>query len=444
METDSFLRFFFACKRRFKRFSLEKIAAYQLKEAQKLVKFIVSKSTFFSEYFRTADLSAVWTLPTVNKRIMMENLTAYNTVGLTKEELLAFTTRVEKEERYGERLKGFNVALSSGTSGNRGIVITSPAEEKYLQAAFFARFSFPRVLRMRWAFLLRITTPAFQVKKFGQQLTHFSLKLPLEVLRQRLESFQPNILSAPPSMLKILAKEIQEERLTIQPKRVVSYAEVLEPELKTELEEIFHTPIHQIYQASEGALGLTCKAGSLHINEDLVKLQLLNKDGTDTLPGTPSFQSVVTDLHKTSQPIVRFELNDIITISPEKCSCGSSFRVIEHIMGRADDMFWGERKDTNELQYIFPDYIRRAIIISSEHIEEYQAIQKSPTKVLVRVLLQRKERKNEKLTETLQKNIAQVFTSYKCQPPRVEVRFEAPVKNRFSGKLIRIHRAFEV
>jgi len=64
--------------------------------------------------------------------------------------------------------------------------------------------------------------------------------------------------------------------------------------------------------------------------------------------------------------------------------------------------------------------------------------------VVVRVLLQRKEMKNEELAETLQKNIARVFNSYKCRTPRVEVRFEAPIKNRFSGKLIRIHRAFEV
>ncbi|MHA1188529.1 MAG: hypothetical protein ACTSSK_17040, partial [Candidatus Heimdallarchaeota archaeon] len=172
VETDSFLRFFFGCKRRFKRFSTEQIQNYQLEQTQNLVRYVVKNS------------------------VMMDNLSDYNTLGLNKEELIAFTTRIEQEKNYSERFQGINVAMSSGTSGNKGIVITSPYEEKYLQAALFSRFSFPRIVRIKWAFLLRITTPAFQVSKFGQQLTHVSLQHTLETIRKKLQDFQPNILSA--------------------------------------------------------------------------------------------------------------------------------------------------------------------------------------------------------------------------------------------------------
>ncbi|MCK5046138.1 MAG: hypothetical protein KAS22_06135, partial [Candidatus Heimdallarchaeota archaeon] len=226
-ETDSFIRFFFSCRRRFKRMNSTQLKEFQAKKGKEIVEFVVKNSPFFKEYYADSDLNDVWNLPIVNKKIMMDNLTDYNTVGLTKEDLVNFLDKIEQEKNYSERFHGFNVAMSSGTSGSKGVVITSPTEENYLQAVFFARFSFPRILRIKWAFLLRVTTPAFQVSKFGQRLTHISLLLPLEEIRNKLQKFQPNILSAPPSMLKILAKEVKEKRLSIKPKRLVSYAEVL-------------------------------------------------------------------------------------------------------------------------------------------------------------------------------------------------------------------------
>ena len=444
LETDSFLRFFFGCKRRFRRFSTDQIQKYQLIHAQKIVRFAVEKSSFFSNHFQNHKLEDVWNLPVINKKVMMDNISEYNTLGFSNNELIDFATRIEQEKNYSERFKGINIAMSSGTSGNKGIVITSPYEEKYLQAALFSRFSFPKILQIKWAFLLRITTPAFQVSKFGQKLTHVSLQLTLEMIRNKLQEFQPNILSAPPSMLKILAKEVNENRLDIKPKRLVSYAEVLEPDIQEEIEQVFKTKVHQIYQGSEGAFAMSCKHGSLHINEDLVKMQMLNTDGSNTMPGEPCVKLIVTDLHKKSQPIIRYELNDVIVISPEKCSCGSSFRVIEQIMGRADDLFWGQREGSSESQFIFPDYIRRAIISSSDEIEEYQAIQKSHQKVTVRLILKSKDTDKEQLIAKIQQSIQQVFSSYNCAIPSVDIRLEPPIKNPNSEKLIRIQRDFSV
>ena len=218
----------------------------------------------------------------------------------------------------------------------------------------------------------------------------------------------------------------------------------MQPDIQTEIEAAFKTPVHQIYQGSEGSIALTCKYGSLHINEDLIKLQLNNQDGSETESGQPCFQSIVTDLHKKSQPIIRYELNDIITISPEKCHCGSNFRVIEQIMGRADDLFWAYGVNTNELQYIFPDYIRRAIINSNNNINEYQAIQKKYDKVIVRVEMKSENFNKESVTNQLKLALQKVFNSHRCIIPEIEIRFEKPVRNPESKKLVRISREFSI
>jgi putative adenylate-forming enzyme len=172
-------------------------------------------------------------------------------------------------------------------------------------------------------------------------------------------------------MLKIIAREKEEGRLSVKPLKLISYAEVLYPDVKDYLKRVFGCEVHEIYKCSEGAIAITCRYGSLHVNEDVVALQLFDKDGAPATPGKPCHKLIVTDLHKSSLPIIRYELNDIITISTQKCECGSNFRVIEKINGRADDLFWGIRKSDKTKHFIFQDYISRAIISVSGNIEEF-------------------------------------------------------------------------
>jgi len=373
---------------------------------------------------------------------MMANLTDYNTIGLTKDEILNFCLEIEKSRDYSRRLKGVNIGMSSGTSGNKGVEIVTPREENYMKAALLARFDFPKNEKINLAFILRVSAPAFNLDKFGHKLTYISQLNSIEEIRKQLEALGPNVISAPPSMLKIIGREVEAGRLLINPQRLIAYAEILYPDVKDYLEKVFKCSVHQIFKCTEGPIAISCKRGELHINEDLVLVETLNNDGTYTAPGQACQKLIVTDLHKTAQPIIRYELNDLITISKHKCQCGSNFRVIENIQGRADDLYWARNTETNEWQYIFPDYISRAIISASEHIDEYQAIQNSPDEVLVKIKLKEGATPAQFEGQTLISNICNVFKAYKCKTPNVELVFSDPTYNKNSHKLIRIQRNF--
>ncbi|MHA1873025.1 MAG: F390 synthetase-related protein [Candidatus Heimdallarchaeaceae archaeon] len=441
---NNFFAFFLACKYRFKNLKGEKLHSYQINRLKKIVAYSVKNSLFFKKYYSNYDINKVFSLPTVNKYIMMENLSEYNTVGFKKEELINFCLEVEKSRDYSKRYKNYNVAMSSGTSGNKGIVITSPKEERYLKAAFFSRFPFPKTLKLNIAFILRVSTPAFNINKFGQKLTYFSLLDPLEKIVNNLNSLQPNILSAPPSMLNLLAGELNEGKLHIKPKKIISYAEILYPDIRQKVEETFGIRIDEIYQASEGPIAMSCKHGSLHVNEDLIAVQTLNKDGSPTEKGELCHQLVVSDLYKTSQPIIRFELNDMIRISAEKCTCGSGFRVIDEIVGRTDDLLVGFNSSTGQVQYIFPDYIRRAIISSSENVVEYQAIQTSKNRLEISIQLSKDEEEFPNIKEMIKRAIEHVFEIYNCEIPNVVVKISKSQLHPVSKKLIRIQRSFSI
>ena len=444
LETKYFLVFYFLCKSRFRNFNENDIKKYQNNRVKKIAEYAVAHSKFYKEYFSGFNLNNFTSLPVIYKKLMMENLTDFNTVGLSKDEILNFCLEVEKTRDFSKRLRGLNIGMSSGTSGNKGVEIVTPREENYMKAALFARFDFPKNEKINLAFILRVSAPAFNLDKFGHRLTYISQLNSIDEIDKQLEEIDPNVISAPPSMLKLIAAEAENGRLSVNPKRLISYSEILYPDVKDYLIKVFKCPVHQIYKCTEGPIAISCKHGQLHINEDLVLVETLNNDGTITSPGQPCQKLIVTDLHKKSQPIIRYALNDIITISPGMCKCGSCFRVIENIQGRADDLFWAKNIITNEWQYIFPDYISRAIISASEDINEYQAIQSTPDDVLVRIQLRNGADQDKFDIKEVIENINIVFREYNCRLPKISIVFEKPEFNRNSNKLIRIHRDFNI
>jgi putative adenylate-forming enzyme len=327
--------------------------------------------------------------------------------------------------------------MSSGTSGNKGVEIVTKEEENYMKAALFARFDFPKKEKINLAFILRVSAPAFTLDKFGHKLTYVSQLDTIENINRQLEKINPNIISAPPSMLKIIANEYEKGNLSINPGRLISYAEVLYPDVKKYLEQVFKCPVHQIYKCTEGPIAISCKFGSLHINEDLVALQALDDNGAPISPGQPSKKLIITDLHKKALPVIRYELNDIITISKEKCRCRSEFRVIEEIQGRADDIFWGIRKEDNKEHFIFQDYISRMIITTSDDIEDFQAIQKDYYHIVLRIMLKNGSDKYS-VSEKLATGLKKIFSGYHCFEPEVEIIFGEPLRNQYSNKLARV------
>ena len=443
-ESNSFLIFYLLSRYRFKHFTEKQIKDYQKSKLNIVTDYAFRHSKFFNALYSGCDINAFESLPIISKKTMMENLTDYNTLGLTKEKILDFCLEIEKSRDYSKRLDGINIGMSSGTSGNKGVEIVTPREEMYMKAALLARFDIPKGEKMNVAFILRVSAPAFSLGILGHRLTYVSQLNSIENISSRLQDINPNILSAPPSMLKLIAKEVEEKRLNIKPKRLITYAEIIYPDVRNYLKEVFNCPLHEIYKCTEGPIAMTCKHERLHINEDLVFVETFNKDGSKTIPGNPCEKLVITDLHKRAQPIIRYHLNDIITVSPKKCECGSNFRVIENIQGRSDDLLWGRKINRDSMQFIFPDYITRAIITSSENIDEYQVVQTSPQDMTIKIDLKDKAQEKNFERDVLIKNMENLFVEYKCEKPRIEIKFEKPEANKNSNKLARIQRNFEI
>jgi putative adenylate-forming enzyme len=437
MITRSFPAFYLLSKYRFRYWTDQDIRRHQEKRRVRAVNFAIAHSPFFRRLYSGYDPADFQSLPCVDKLMMMDNLSDYNTLSLDKDELIRFALQVEENRDFSSRFHGINIGMSSGTSGNKGIIITTPREEKYLKAMYASRLVLPKKEKLNGAFILRVNTPAFKYERFGNKLSYVSQLQTMEQIRLQLTDIEPNVISAPPSMLHLLAREKEAGRLPVRPKILYSYAEVLEHGVRKFLEKAFNCPVHEVYQGSEGTYAMTCSHGNLHINEDMVFLELLDADGQPTEDGEPCCRLLVTDLYKKSQPIIRHAISDILTIEPGKCACGSGFRVIRRIQGRADDMIWGLRNGSHAKHFIYQDYISRRIISTSDEIIDYQVIQESYDLIRIRIELRSGANRPE-IIPLIRKGIQEIFATYDCILPEVAIETGGLIVNQNSGKLTRV------
>lgn len=344
---------------------------WQEKKVKKHLQWVQKNSSFYHELWKEKTLDHWREFPIIDKLSMMEHFDTLNTASITKKEAFSVALEGETSRNFSPTIHSVTVGLSSGTSGNRGIFLVSP-EERVKWAATVLQKTLPSSLftSQRIAFFLRANSNLYSSVQKGP--IHFSFYDLLEEVERHilsLNQYQPTILIGPPSLLRLLAKKQEAGSLTISPIKIVSVAEVLDPIDETYLSSVFKQKIHQVYQCTEGFLATTCSYGTLHLNEDLVVIQ---KEYIDKKMG--KFIPIITDFSRTTQPIIRYRLNDILTEKKESCLCGSPFTALSSIDGRQDDLFYFKQIDGTSVP-VFPDFIRRCILFSSHEITEFRIIQ---------------------------------------------------------------------
>jgi putative adenylate-forming enzyme len=436
------LKFMLLAKWRFKHWNTAQIKRHQNKEAQKLVNYAKKHSKFYSDFFFETDTTDYLNLPFMNKKLYMENFTDLNTKGLTKEECIQYCLKIEKERDFSRYYKRYLVGMSTGTSGNKGIEFATKYETLMMQFLIYIRFPFPKTRKYHLAFILRVFSPGFSHDGRRLKISYVNPLNKMETIIEQLNELNPNLISGPPSVLQILGKARKEGWLNIKPLAIISYGEVLSDDVRKILSQDFDCPVYEVYKCSESLIGISCKHGNLHINEDTTLVEVHDQQSQPVRPGTPGFV-VVSDFIKYGTPIIRYQLNDLITIDPEPCSCGSKFRVIKQVHGRADDAFLGRSVKTGEHQFILPDFIRRSIVRSSNQIQEYNAIQKSPTHLIVKLQFKSdiEAVSHQEIENLIKKNIADIFSMHESIVPEINFQYEV-LKHDFDNKLRRIRRDF--
>jgi putative adenylate-forming enzyme len=387
-----------------------------------------------SPFYRSYAGKPLGEYPFADKALAYDAFDRINTRGLKRDELIALALSSESSRDFSATLGEIAVGLSSGTSGRRGLFVTSRQERRRYAGAVLAKGLRGSLLRgRRVALLLRANNPLYEAVNRSRriQFGFFDLLAPFERNLAALEAFAPNVLIGPPQALRLVADAVASGRIRLGPEQIVAGAEVLERADALAIEAAFGVQLDQIYQATEGFLGITCHRGTLHLNEDGI---IFERHVIDRASGR--FMPIVTDLWRSTQPVVRYRLDDVLVERSEACPCGSVFAAIARIEGRADDILLLPRIDGDALVPVMPDFVRDGLALVHDRVADYRVIQHDPGEI--EVLVQGPS--TEAARSTALEVLARVFAAAHVRMP--SVRFGATIPRDLSRKLRRVERRF--
>ncbi len=133
-----------------------------------------------------------------------------------------------------------------------------------------------------------------------------------------------------------------------------------------------------------GAVVRLHRGRGAHVNADLAILEVVDDNNQPVPPGTEGSKVLLTNLYNRVQPIIRYEIDDRITMSAKPCGCGNLLPRIEKISGRSKDLLFIETDDgkRRELPYF-------VIVAGLHHVlemAEHQIVQTGPRNFLIRAV----------------------------------------------------------
>lgn len=283
---------------------------------------------------------------------MRTRLGDWNSLGLSAAAINDGAEAAENGES-GEVRDGVFAGFSTGSSGTRGAFLSGGDERARYMGQSLAKLLPGSLLRRRRIGLcLRANNALYrEVSRAGPfTFQYFSLAAEPAERAREIETFAPDIFIAPSHVLADLARRANTGTFAASRfERLYYGAEPMGAAERDWVTQALSARPDPIYQATEGFLGAACKHGALHLNEDSIAFEFERVGSSDR------YRPIITDLRRTSQPMVRVRLDDLVQLMDAPCACGSPLRAIEPIEGRIGDVWrWGDA-------VVFPREVETAI-----------------------------------------------------------------------------------
>ena len=426
--------------------SSENIRKLQGKKLKKLVNYARKNSPYFKELYKNVgDDFKLEDLPPTNKVAMMANFDAYITDrSITMDRIEDYTKDIENVGRMID--DKYLIFKTSGSTGNPATILYDKKNIDVSSAVaalrtFARKEDFKKFLKSgkktagvfaNYGFYLACGMSRYLQLKMPKKKNKITVDVNAkeDKIIKELNDFKPSMLSGYPSNLALLADY---KELSISPDVVITGGELLTDEIRKKLSDRFSCYVQTHYSCTEaGEIACECSVGHLHINEDWVIVEPVDKDNNPVGFGVRSDKVLITNLSNYIQPFIRYELTDRIIVHNEKCKCGKNSCWLE-IEGRTDDILEFE----NGVSIAPMSFYK--ILEEIHEIKRFQLIQRSKDKLELRLLTDERDVAFRKATNDLQ----EFLHSKEIYNVEVSLSEEAPKANKVSGKFKHIFKDFE-
>lgn len=349
--------------------SREDLEALQLERLQALVKRVYQKIPFYKESFDKAGINP-------------EDIKSL--ADLTK---LPFTVKQDMRDAYPfglfavPRKDVVRVHCSSGTTGTATVVGYTQKDlenwgDSFARALYGAGCGPDSTLQIAYGYGL--FTGGLGAHNGGERAGCTVLPMSTGNTKRQvrlMKDFDVDCLCCTPSYALNIAEVAQEEGYDIHEFPIhagILGAEPCSEATRAEIEQKMGIQVYDIYGLSEVmGPGVACeceKQHGLHVCEDQFIIEILDPKTLQPVPDGEWGEVVFTTLCKECSPLVRYRTRDISRILVGECECGRTFRRMDRIAGRTDDMMI--LRGVN----VFPSQIEEEIVSFPEIAPQYQLI----------------------------------------------------------------------
>lgn len=383
------------------------LQSIQDRRLRRLLRYAKAHSPYYARRFDGLDVAhcRLTDLPTLRKAGMMASFDEI--VTDRRIQRAGIEGFVAEPHNLGKLYLGqYGISHTSGSQGQPALIVQ---DKTALMQTFAVQFSRGTRLSNRWApHLHRLWNPARMAvvtqqpgfypsgAAFGYlppaakpffKVLHLSVFDPIGENVAKLNAFRPEFIVGYTSSLEQLAREELQGRLKLVEtgalKQLTNISEPLPESAFRFLQEAFRVPVTNEYAMGECmCLSSGCvQSSSSHLNSDMAILEVVDRENRPVPPGKPGSKVLITNLYNLVQPFIRYEVDDIVTMSPAPCSCGSPFPLIASVTGRDKDKLWisinGAARD-------LPYYIFLAALHRELNLAEHQVLQTGVNTFVVR------------------------------------------------------------
>ncbi len=415
----------------------QQLESYQVDALRSLREYSYAHSPFYQQFHKGLYDSSLQELPVLTKAIMMEHFDELVTDrAIRLEEAKTHIRTLTGDEHF---LGRYRVNATSGSSGHPGIFLFNSAEWITVLASFARAREWGGVkldLTRRVKTATVASTTAFHMSTRVNATAHswwmpeirLAASEPKDFIVERLNAWQPEVLIAYASMMRILAEEQLARRLQIRPRAVLTSSEVLTEETRRRIVQAWGERLFNQYAATEcGSLAAECDHHrGMHLMEDLVIIEVVDQNDRPVPPGVYGDKLLITVLFNRTQPLIRYELSDSVRLSPVPCPSGHPFALIDGIQGRVEDVlsFPGATGGTVNIHPLVFSRIMDTLPVSG-----WQVVQEADR---LRVLLSGVRGAFE--DEALADSLRQALTEQGVLVPGVEVQRVESIPKTAAGK----------
>ena len=416
--------------------SRARLEAFQAGRLRELRRFAYERSVFYRRFHQGLEDAPLAMLPVLTKGELMASFSELVTApGVRLEQIRAYLDALRSDDRF---LGKFWVSRTSGSTGLPGIFLSNREEwstviASYSRAQEWAGIGASPFRRTRLG-VVSSRVPWHQSSRVGMSVDspfvpvrRFDATQALSDIVAGLNAWQPENLVAYASMARVLADEQLAGRLRISPRAVMCASEVLTPEAAARIERAWGIVPFNVYAATETAGAASeCRHHRMHLYEDLVIIEVVDEKNRGVPVGTLGAKVLVSVLFSRTQPLIRYEMSDCVSLATGACECGMPFGLIKSIEGRTEDSL-SLRSPRGAEVVVHPNVFHR--LLEPLPVEEWQVVQEPGQ---LRILLGRPSRAID--CERLAREISDELVAAGADAPPVRIEVVQAVMRTSLGK----------